>query len=95
MYGVVIHANIISMILNRDYLDQMKDSTAWILAVIVCFLNVVLFSWIYYTLPKWYDGVTKLIQLIEELLFTFIIILVFHFFNQFSKITTDIASRLV
>lgn len=94
MYGVVIHANIISMILNRDYLDQMKDSTAWILAVIVCFLNVVLFSWIYYTLPKWYDGVTKLIQLIEALLFTFIIILVFHFFNFKLNLTWVIVAVL-
>lgn len=81
MYGVVIHANIISMILNEDYLDQMKDSTANILAVIVCFLNVVLFSWVYHTWAKWYDGVTKLIQLVEALVFTFIIILVFHFFS--------------
>jgi CHASE2 domain-containing sensor protein len=81
MYGVVVHANIISMILNEDALDQMKESTAWLLSVVVCFLNVFLFSIIYYKLPKWYDGLTKLIQLLEALLFTFIIILVFHFFN--------------
>ena len=81
MYGVVVHANIISMILNEDYLDQMGESTAWALSVLVCFLNVVVFSIIYYKLPRWYDGFTKLIQLTEALVFTFIIILVFHLFN--------------
>ena len=94
MYGVVIHANIISMILNRDYLDQMKESTACILAVIVCFLNVVVFSTIYHTWPRWYDGVTKLIQLIEAMLFTFIIILVFHFFNFKLNLTWVIVAVL-
>jgi CHASE2 domain-containing sensor protein len=81
MYGVVVHANIIAMILNGDYLDQMSELAGKLLSVLVCFLNVVVFSMIYYKIPKWYDGVTKLIQLMEALLFTFIIILVFHFFN--------------
>ena len=81
MYGVVIHANIIAMILNGDYLNQMSVNAGRILSVLVCFLNVVLFSMIYNKIPRWYDGVTKLIQLLEALLFTFIIILVFHLFN--------------
>lgn len=94
MYGVVIHANIIAMILNEQYLDQMSDHQATLLAILVCFLNVVGFSIIYYKLDKWYDGITKLIQLLEALLFTFIIILVFHYFNFKLNLTLTIIAVL-
>ena len=94
MFGVVIHANIIAMILNEQYLDQMKETTAWVLAVLVCFLNVVVFSIIYYKLDKWYDGITKLIQLVEALILTFIIIIVFHYFDFKLNLTWTIIAVL-
>jgi CHASE2 domain-containing sensor protein len=94
MFGVVIHANIISMILNEQYLDQMSESTAVWLAILVCFLNVVAMSIIYYKMDKWYDGITKLMQLVEALLFTFIIILVFYFFNFKLNLTLTIVAVL-
>lgn len=94
MFGVVIHANIVSMILNEQYLDQMSENTAVWLAILVCFLNVVVFSMIYYKLDKWYDGITKLLQLVEAFLFTFIIILVFHFFNFKLNLTLTIIAVL-
>ena len=65
MYGGVIHANIVSMILNEDYINAMEDNIEIILAIILCFLNVALFSLIYRKLPRWYDGLTKLFQLLE------------------------------
>ncbi len=65
MYGGVVHANAISMILNQDYIDAMTQEQGLLLAIILCFLNVALFSLIYKKLPKWYDGLTKLFQLIE------------------------------
>ena len=94
MFGVVIHANIIAMILNEQYLDQMSETTAWLLAVLVCFLNVVVFSIIYYKLDKWYDGITKLIQLVEALILTFIIIIVFHYFDFKLNLTWTIIAVL-
>jgi len=77
MYGVVVHANIISMILQGAPIDSLSIFWDIILGVLLCFLNVVLFSIIYHKLPKWYDGLTKLIQLAEVLVLVFIIILVF------------------
>ena len=94
MYGVVIHANIISMILNQDYLDQMSEGAGILVAILVCFLNVVVFSMIYYKLDRWYDGITKLIQLIEALILTFIIIIVFHYFNFKLNLTITIIAVL-
>lgn len=94
MYGGVVHANIVSMILSESYIDQMEEWQATWLAILVCFLNVVIFSLVYYYMDSWYDGLTKLIQLTEALLFTFIIILVFHFFSFKLNLTLTITAVL-
>jgi CHASE2 domain-containing sensor protein len=77
MFGPVIHANIVSMILNRDYVDTFSETTENIIGVILCYLNVLLFSMIYRNMGAWYDGVTKLIQVAEVLIILFLIIYVF------------------
>ncbi len=64
MYGGVIHANIVSMVLNEDYIFYLSDIQTWTLTVIMLFFTIMVFSWIYKKLPKWYDGITKVIQVI-------------------------------
>ena len=81
MFGAVIHANIISMVLQEDYIDEMADHWAIILALVIGYLNVVLFNYIYKAMAKWYDGITKVFQLFEVLLLATIMIYVFHWFN--------------
>ncbi|UII27692.1 CHASE2 domain-containing protein [Fulvivirga maritima] len=83
MYGVVVHANIISMILNEDYVNDLNDKEGFgiVLAILICFVNVVLFSYIYYRLPDWYDGITKTIQLLEIGLILFVIVMVFSAYS--------------
>ena len=87
MYGGVIHANIISMILSDDPVNHMSETWQIIIAVILCFLNVALFSVIYKKIPKWYDGSTKLIQLIELLLFYFLMLQIFDSYNYYVDLT--------
>ncbi len=65
MYGGVIHANIVSMILNEDYVFYLVEWQKYVIAILGLFINIMMFSWIYKKLPKWYDGLTKLIQLVE------------------------------
>ncbi len=65
MYGGVIHANIVSMILNEDYVFYLEDWQKYVIMILGLFINIMMFSWIYKKLPKWYDGLTKLIQLVE------------------------------
>lgn len=76
MYGGVIHANIVTMILNEDYISQLSEWQSWALAILICLLNVSAFSWIYKKIPRWYDGVTKLIQLVEFFAIVFVMIYV-------------------
>lgn len=79
MYGPVVHANIVSMILKEDYVNELtdKEGIGVLVAIIICFLNITLFSYIYRVLPPWYDGITKLIQLAEIMLIVFLMVIVF------------------
>lgn len=95
MYGVVVHANIISMILENKYIDIMGDIYTYFITFIICFANVLLFTLIYYKLPEWYDGLTKVLQLMQSLLFVFIIILFFHYFSYKLDLTLVIVVVLL
>lgn len=79
MFGVVVHANIASMVLYENPVNSIGGFWAIVLAVIICFLNVTAFSWIYYNLPRWYDGITKLIQLVEIIFLTVLVVMVFSY----------------
>jgi CHASE2 domain-containing sensor protein len=81
MHGAVIHANIISMILDEDYVYKLEEHFQIIIAVLLCYLNVVAFMWVYYALKNWYDGITKVVQLIELLLILGAIIYSYHLYN--------------
>lgn len=81
MFGGVVHANIVSMILEEDYIDAMPRTTAIIIAILVCLLNVFFFKLIYAALPKWYDGITKLIQLFQVIFVTILMVWLFTEFN--------------
>ncbi|WNB18570.1 CHASE2 domain-containing protein [Marivirga arenosa] len=87
MYGAVIHANIISMILDEDYVYKLDESTQFIIAFILCYLNVFLFMWVYYALKNWYDGITKVVQLLELLLIIGVMIYSYHLFNWNLELT--------
>jgi CHASE2 domain-containing sensor protein len=77
MYGVVVHANAVSMILNKDYIDVLEEWQQIAIAIIICFLNVALFSLIHHKLPKWFDILTILIQLFQILLLALLMMYVF------------------
>jgi CHASE2 domain-containing sensor protein len=77
MYGVVVHANAVSMILNKDYIDVLEEWQQNAIAIIICFLNVALFSLIHHKLPKWFDILTILLQLIQIVMLTFLMMYVF------------------
>ncbi|WP_258098844.1 CHASE2 domain-containing protein [Marinoscillum pacificum] len=92
MYGGVVHANIISMILNRDYIDDMSDGAGYIFAIVLCFLNVALFSLIYRKIPKWYDGITKLFQLLEIGVLTYGVIYILELYSFKAEIGVALAA---
>lgn len=92
MFGVVVHANIVSMIMNKDYVNKMDKWQEISMALIICLLNVALFSLIHVRLPDWYDGITKLLQILELLLFTVLMVMIFSWYNFKFEITLTLAA---
>jgi hypothetical protein len=89
MFGVVVHANIVSMILNEEYIDELNPYLELLLAVVVCFFCASLFSYFFRHIGFWFDSVTLLAQ------FVFLIILfgvnVYAFLLYNLKININIA----
>lgn len=92
MFGVVVHANAVSMILKEDYVNKMEKWQEVAMAIIICLLNVALFSLIHVKLPDWYDGITKLLQILELLLFTVLMVIVFKLYTFKLEITITLAA---
>lgn len=80
-YGVVVHANIISMIMDERYIHQMPDWVSYVLIFLVTYLNVALFLFIADHKKTYYDLITKSIQLLELALFMFVIVILMLLFN--------------
>jgi len=92
MFGVVVHANIVAMILNKDYVNQIDLWLQIIIAFVVCFLNVLLFNWMDRNFPALYDGLSVVIQIIEIVIVSLFIIYVFGRFNLKLDLTLTIAA---
>lgn len=90
MYGTVIHANIVSMILDEDYINSPSNALMNAINVIILFINVLVFSYFYHLIPQWYHGTTKLIQVIEIIALMYVMIYSFHYFNYDLQLGTAI-----
>jgi CHASE2 domain-containing sensor protein len=87
MYGVVIHANIISMILNGNYVNLMPTWISNLLAVIICFLNVKILIIIFSRFKDWFQGLSKLFIFIYTVLNLFFSLEILYFFNYRINLT--------
>jgi CHASE2 domain-containing sensor protein len=81
MYGVVIHANAISMALAGNYIDAMPLWLSIFAAVGICFLNVAGLSYIFKNHSKWFGGETMIFLLFETVVLVFLVVMVFSYFR--------------
>ena len=83
MYGAVVHANITSMLANGRFINEIDDSKGWgiLRAIGICLFILMIFSLIHFRYKVWYDGLTKLIQVLELLGVLFVIVWIFHDYN--------------
>jgi CHASE2 domain-containing sensor protein len=81
MFGLVLHANVVTEILNEDYIDEMPEWTKYAVAFLVCLFTVALFILIDHKLPAWFDALSVIIQLTELLLISVFIIQAFTWWD--------------
>jgi len=78
MYGLVIHANIVSMIIEENYIWSIPGWLVFILSFIITFLHIVPFIYFYVNRHLWYHVFVKIGQLLS---FSFILLIVFLIFK--------------
>jgi CHASE2 domain-containing sensor protein len=93
MYGVVVHANIISMILNEDYINEIPVWLQYLLAIVLCMANVALFIKIKYsdTLSGLFDVASFLIQIFQIILLSLLMIFAFNWASYKLNLTISLA----
>lgn len=92
MFGPVIHANVIAMILNEDYVNEIPEWLQVAIAIIVCFLNVLLFYWMEKQFPLLYDGLSVIVQLIEIIIVSGLVVYFFATFNYKLELSLTIGA---
>jgi len=81
MYGLVIHANIIRMILDEQYINIIPGWLIFLLAFIFTYINVLIIHRIYYRFNQAFHGITRVLQLVEFIGIFFLISFLFTTFR--------------
>ncbi len=95
MYGVVIHANIISMILHRDYINELPTWLEVLLAMLVCYLNIVMIKFFKSAKVDWLSLISLATKTLEFVLLLFIDLEIFINFHLEISITLMLASIVI
>jgi hypothetical protein len=90
MFGLVVHANATAMIINEDYVDELAEWQKYSIAFIVCFLNVMLFSWVDNKYPILFDGFSVILQLVQIILVSSLVVMVFASYSIKMDLTLTI-----
>jgi CHASE2 domain-containing sensor protein len=91
MYGVVIHANIISMILSKCYVAIMPQWLSIVFALILSYISAYIIFNLKIKYNDWFSALSKLYILIISLLNLFIGVMVLHYFNYRINLTLALA----
>jgi CHASE2 domain-containing sensor protein len=91
MYGVVIQANIISMILNKNYINVMPQWISILIAVFLTYISAYVIYNVRKNLKDWFWAITKFYILIVSLLNLFIGVMLFHHFSYRMNLTLALA----
>ena len=81
MYGAVIHANVLSMVLQGTYIFELPQWMEVILIVAFTYGNLLVIHWIYHNLSDTYHGITRIMQLVELFVLFFLVSLLFYHFR--------------
>jgi CHASE2 domain-containing sensor protein len=81
MYGIVIHANIISMMLHENYINSTSAFMKYFLVVLVSLLNVLVLLQLKKRLQIWASAATKGWLLIQSIFFLFLTVYAFEIYS--------------
>jgi CHASE2 domain-containing sensor protein len=80
-YGIEIHAHVLSMILQRDYIHEPGKFMLFIISFFVALLHMYLFAYFFVEKHFWFHLAAKTIQLLSFALMLLVSLLVYHYFH--------------
>ena len=81
MFGIVVQANIISMVLDGNYIRNMPKWMAWLVAIMIGWIHMSLFIRYYLDSHIWFHLVAKLAQVFSVIFFAYVGIFIFDKFD--------------
>jgi CHASE2 domain-containing sensor protein len=82
MSGLVIQANIVSMMLDNNYIDHWNSVLNWFFAFLICWLHMGFFIAYFVEKHMWFHLAAKLAQLVSSVVFIYLGLLLFYDFNE-------------
>ncbi|HEX7845284.1 MAG TPA: CHASE2 domain-containing protein [Chitinophagaceae bacterium] len=77
MNGIVVHANIISMALEDNYIKKLPSWANWLIAILICWLHMSFFIRYYLESHIWFHLVAKIAQVASAIFFVWLGIYLF------------------
>ena len=81
MYGVVVHANSIAMILRGNFIDEIPTWLSHIIGFLITYLTFAMFRGIFNDYKVWYDGLTKLLSILLIMVILYFELMIFYMFD--------------
>ena len=81
MNGIIVQANIISMVLDGHYIKKMPKWVAWVAAIIIGWIHMSLYIRYYLESHIWFHLVAKLTQVFSVIFFAYLGIFIFDKFE--------------
>ncbi len=91
MHGVIVHANAVSTILSGNYIYSAPGWANLIIAFLLCYTNILAFSYIYLNHEELYETASLLVLIVEMLL---IIMCMYMIFIKM-RVTLDLSFAMV
>lgn len=81
MNGIIVQANIISMVLDGDFIKKTPAWVAWLVAIVIGWIHMSLFIRYYLESHIWFHLVAKLAQVFSAIFFAYIGMYIFDTFE--------------
>jgi CHASE2 domain-containing sensor protein len=95
MFSSVIHANVISMILDEDYLDEFSNVEELGVAFLCCFIHVLILLLVFVKFPVWYDLTAVSLVIIQLGAYSWLRLYLFVEFNLKLSLVATITSLAI
>lgn len=87
MYGIVIHANVVSMVLEEDFINSTPSWFNYVITIFVIYLNMFIFSYLRENYDFWYQTLSFVFIFGQIITYSFILIGLIYYIDFEVKIT--------